>query len=292
MIYSEIIKSKDGFDIPLFKSKKLVHSKYSPINESKNFGNDINKNSLFTIILGLGGGYHIKNFLEKNQNQFILVIENSIEDILFLSQIECVKNLLNKKNVLIISKEKVYESLVNNYLPHIFGGINILSLRTWIDENSNFQSQTSQNENSINKKYINENSNFEKHNNVDFILKEINDCIKFISSDFSVQCHFGNIWQKNIFSNLLIAQKNQLKLFQNKLNNKNFETQQNTFFNFQTKKVAAIIAAGPSLDFTISKIKKNRDNYFIIATDTAISILIKNDLTFDAAISIDGQNVS
>ena len=53
-----------------------------------------------------------------------------------------------------------------------------------------------------------------------------------------------------------------------------------------------VVAAGPSLDSKIDLIKKQRNNYFIIATDTAFSILSNNNIQSDIAISIDGQNVS
>ena len=101
MIYKEIIKSKNNLDVPVLLNGRSLHSKYAPEKEAGNFGKEINENSAFTIILGLGGGYHIKSFLDRNPNHYILVIENSEEDISFLSEIECVKTLIaNFKNVL------------------------------------------------------------------------------------------------------------------------------------------------------------------------------------------------
>lgn len=94
-----------------------------------------------------------------------------------------------------------------------------------------------------------------------------------IASDFATQARFGKIWQKNIFENLQM------------------ETKKNNFC-FPIKKTACIVAAGPSLDKTIFEIKKNANNFFIIATDTAFSILQKEKIFCDCVISIDGQAVS
>ena len=78
MIYSEIIQSKNGLDIPVFTDNRSMHSKYDPLREAQTFGNDIKQDSKFSIIIGLGGAYHIESFVNKNPDHFILVIENNI----------------------------------------------------------------------------------------------------------------------------------------------------------------------------------------------------------------------
>lgn len=248
MIYCKIIKSKTNDDIPLFNNGKSMHSKYDPKKEAQTFGEKINDSSKFTIILGLGGGYHIKSFIDKNPDHKVFVIENSIDDINFLLQIECVKDLKNNPNVIFVTKDKLKATLLQNYLPAIYGGINILNQRAWYENNTKIAED---------------------------IIAEINSTLKLISQDYSVQSHFGFIWQKNIISNLKIASN---------LSTKNF--------SFDTNKKAAIIAAGPSLDSTIKKLIQNRNDYFIISTDTALSTLSNYKVITDAVISIDGQNVS
>lgn len=247
-IYKSITKSKDGYDIPVLKNNKSLHSIYSPIKEASTFGNIKPTKNLFTIILGLGGGYHIQSFAEKNPEHFIMIIENSIKDISFLSSIECVKNLKQKRNILISTIENLYQNILKNYSPVIHNGINILSNRQWIEFD---------------------------HQKTNLILETINTAIETIGKDFSVQAHFGFIWQKNIISNLKI------------LSTLNFQK-----IEIPNNKTAAIIAAGPSLDYTISKIKKDRNKYFIISTDTGLQVIKKHNLNCDAVISIDGQNIS
>lgn len=248
LLYSEIIKSKDNLDIPLFDDKKAMHSKYAPLREAETFGADLKNNYSFTVILGLGGGYHVESFSKRNPNHFIVVIEKSEEDIKFLSQIECVKNLLNNESVKIISQDKIECFIKENYLSAFFDEINILSNRAWFDKDAD---------------------------NSKAIIDTINKTIKECSGDISVQANFGLIWQNNIYNNLKIL--SELKPAKIKID---------------SSKTAAIIAAGPSLDKTIEKLVKNREKYFIIATDTAYSSLLKRNIISDAVLSIDGQNIS
>lgn len=248
LIYSEIIKSKDNLDIPLFIDKKTMHSKYAPLKEAETFASDLKNSHSFTVILGLGGGYHIESFAKRNPDHFIVVIEKSDDDIKFLSQIECVKNLLSNKSVSIISQDKIENFIKENYISAFFDEINILSNRAWYD----FDSENSKK-----------------------IIERINQTIKECSGDISVQANFGLIWQNNIFNNLKILSE--------------LKTQKISIDNTKT---AAVIAAGPSLDKTIEKLKQNRNQYFIIATDTAFSSLAKSNITADAVLSIDGQNIS
>ena len=106
--------------------------------------------------------------------------------------------------------------------------------------------------------------------NINHILQK---ALGIISADYSVQAHFGKIWTSNILNNSKLVKS---------------EDYQN---NFDTSKTAVIVAAGPTLDKTIS-ILNEREKYFVISTDTATSVLVRHSITPDVIISIDGQNVS
>lgn len=101
-----------------------------------------------------------------------------------------------------------------------------------------------------------------------------------ISADYSVQAHFGKIWTSNILNNSLLAEKHSLSFFEDREN--------------ILKKTAVIVAAGPSLDKTISILsdKNSRSEYFIFSTDTAGQALIKQGIIPEVIVSIDGQAVS
>lgn len=110
-----------------------------------------------------------------------------------------------------------------------------------------------------------------------YIDKIIKDSLQQISRDFSVQAHFGKIWHNNIINNI--------KLY-SQINYKDYT------LDFESDKTAAVIAAGPSLDQNIKKLKEDRDKYIIFSTDTAYSSLLKNEIIPEVVVSIDGQNIS
>lgn len=249
MIYKEIIKSKNNFDIPVLLSGKAMHSKYDPSKEGESFGSDLGEKCHFAIVLGLGGSYHILPLAQKREDIFFLVIENSKEDLEFLNTIPSVKKILSLKNVKVTFVNELKESLLKEYIPALYGDLSILKQRIWCEENAEYTQK---------------------------ILEKIKECLALISADFSVQSHFGSIWQRNFFINLQLI--------------KNYKSP--SIKQLPTHKTAAIIAAGPSLDSHIEELIKNRDSYYIIATDTAFLSLSKYKIISDAVLSIDAQNIS
>lgn len=249
IFYSGIIFSKDGKKIPV-KNGISFHSKYSPEREAENFVAQFEENGFF-IVLGLCGGYHIKKLHEKFPSSKIIAVENSRADINFLSQIETVKNLESEKKIFITDKKNLEKTIVENYLPAVDGNLFVKPLRSY--ENA-----------------------FQK--TVEEEIEIINRAIKTVSADYSVQKHFGKIWQKNILKNLSLASK--CEIFQDFVS------------DFPVSKTAAIIAAGPSLNETADELKNSRKKYFIISTDTAYGALSKNGIDSDVVVSVDGQMVS
>lgn len=252
--YSQIIEAKDGNKIPVCRKntegpETALHSKYNPLREAEGFAANADSGCLFFVILGLAGGYHIEKVLEKCPKAKILAVEISQSAIDFLSQIPCVKKLLSSKQVLITDVSGIEETLLFSYRPAVHGNLTILPLRQW---ETVFEEKSRE------------------------AREKITKTIRLLAADYSVQSHFGKIWQKNILSNLSTAEKA-----------KSFEK-----ISTDTKKTAAIIAAGPSLDENIRELRGNRQKYFIIATDTAWSALTKHKIISDAVVSIDGQMVS
>ncbi|MBQ9909466.1 MAG: motility associated factor glycosyltransferase family protein [Treponema sp.] len=252
--YSQIIEAKDGSKIPLCRnssggSECSLHSKYNPVREAEAFSQTVDSECLFFVVLGLSGGYHIEKIIEKCPKAKILAVEISEAAIDFLSQIPCVKTIMRNRRVIVSDIKSIKEKLLSSYKPAVHGNLTILSLRQW---ESLFPDKAAE------------------------AREKITETIRLLASDYSVQSHFGLIWQKNIFNNLSMAEK--AKSFQK--------------LHADTKKTAAIIAAGPSLCEHISELRENRQKYFIIATDTAWSALNKEKIISDAVVSIDGQMIS
>lgn len=104
------------------------------------------------------------------------------------------------------------------------------------------------------------------------IMSGIKELLSSLSDDFSVQSHFGKRWFINTLANLKTAQSVRNILL--------------------PIKRALITGAGPSLESQLPILKKYRKDSFLIATDTSLSFLMKNNLTPDLVISIDCQHIT
>lgn len=244
-LYINKTLTKNGLEIPVVKSGKTIESKYNPEREADTLVNSINEEYGFFVVLGAGGGFFLSKLIQKFPKSKIICIENTDKDILFLQQFPLIKKLSENSSIIFSDICTLQENLIKNYLPGLYGNLKICENRAWMNENSQY---------------------------IDLIKNEINSALKLISADYSVQVHFGKIWQKNILNNL-------------KLLNNSFSISTN-------KKKCVIIAAGPSLDSQISYLKNNIDNLFIISTDTGFSTLLKNNIIPEIVISLDGQFIS
>lgn len=259
-LYKEISRAKNGSEIPLFASGKAAHSKYDPEREALSFLPEAD-GLLFAVVFGVGGGYHIESLLQKNPDCKIIAVEESAEDLAFLkSAVPCVRRLFENPNVIFCAAEipgQLENFILSNYFPACHGDLQMAALRSWADE---------------------EGSGCKK------LLDRANKALKNLAADYSVQARFGGLWQKNIFCNLRILKKMQEKAAKEKSESR---------FELRAKgKIAAVIAAGPTLDETIKKIERSPNNYWTIATDTAYKILRRRGLRIDAVVSIDAQRLS
>lgn len=257
-IYKEIITSKTGFKIPLLQNGRTIESRYNPEIDVERKIESIKKDDLFYLVIGLASGLLVSKLLEKNENAAFLVVENSSEDIEFLKSLPESKKIIdlacgfsnsnfndNSSRVKLCTKDNLEKTLSAFYIPSLHGNLNIIEQTNYISDDLETAS----------------------------IKEKINSALKNIMADFSVQAHFGKLWQRNIMINLS-KQKSGCAL------------------NLPTKKTAVILAAGPSLDFYFEKLISTREKYYIIATDTAYSVCIGRGLKADAVVSIDGQYVS
>lgn len=247
-IYKSIISAKNGSLIPELLNGRTVESRYNPDRDAEALLESINSKGCFYIVTGIASGIFINKLLERNRKSFIICIERCNEDIELLKTIPLVKALSIHTNIKFATPEEIAPAITQNYLPAKYGDYKIIENKNWLNENTDI---------------------------IPLIQQEITKAIGIVSADYSVQAHFGKIWQKNIIDNLKILSK--LKDFKNLVPD--------------TRRNAYIIAAGPTLDYSINILKKD-ENPFIISTDTAFSTLQKNKIIPDIVISIDGQNVS
>lgn len=250
--YSGLKEARDGSEVPVCGTLSL-HSSYNPVREAEQFARQFDSNTDFFIIQGLAGGYHIEALTKQFPAATIVAIECTDSAIDYLSAIPCVQRLTQNPSVCITDIDSASDVLKRIFQPVKYRHLQIAGLRAWEELFPNDAAR---------------------------LTRVIKEALSDISADFSVQSHFGGLWQRNIFSNLKLVAKAQ------KQNRYQYD------FSAPKGKTAAIIAAGPSLDSTAKILKSNRESFFIIATDTAYSALLARGITSDACISIDAQQIS
>ena len=250
--YTQIITSKSGKEIPVFASGKTVDSRYDPEREGLRILQTVKSNTKFFIVTGIASGVLLNILLNERPDSYIIAVENNQSDIDFLMQIALVKELSKNDRLSFCTIDELLQKLTFLYVPSFYGNLEVIEQAGWINENPEIY------------------SNFKQ---------KLQTALSIISADFSVQSHFGKLWFHNIISNL-----------QNICKTKNNELSE--FPKNLLAKTAVILGAGPTLEHELLVIKQNRNDYFIIATDTAFSILNVNEIIPDAVVSLDGQNIS
>ncbi|WP_461256184.1 6-hydroxymethylpterin diphosphokinase MptE-like protein [Treponema sp. R80B11-R83G3] len=206
----------------------------------------------FVIFLGLGGGFAPQSALELTDSNIVIID-------------------FNKDGIAELFANRDYSKLLNNGRVSILIDSSEEEIKSFVIENfipalcggiKTFPLRT---------RTEHDKSKFEKAAAV------IQQAIETVSGDYSVQSHFGLRWFSNIIRNI-----------------KNMQTE--SFFAEKKEnpiQEAAIVAAGPSLDTQISSLAEFKShNGFIICADTALGVLLHNNIVMDAVVSIDCQHIS
>lgn len=249
-IYKELITSKTGIILPVLQSGKTLESTYNPERDAERKIQSLNISENFLLVLGFGSGILIRKLIEIFPDSKIFCVEFSKTDIDFLKKIPGNESLIEK--IHIFSKEEIYNSLIQNYIPSLYGNLKIIEQTNYLSENQEY---------------------------TEYLRSEIQRALSDISKDYSVQAHFGKLWQHNILNNYKGIINTESKTF-------------NITYQNKVLKKCAVLAAGPTLDKKIPYLIQNRKDYFILATDTAFQAAEKSGITCDAVITLDAQNVS
>lgn len=178
------IEAKNGDLIPCVdnSTEKTLHSKINPQREGERFIKHY-KSHGFLIFMGLGGAYHIKPFLEKNEFSNILIIDKDIERFrATLSKMNLKEIFLNPAiNILIDPEpEELYQFILDNYIPAICGDVTTIPLRQRVLSEQEFFTTC---------------------------IDTIKAALDTISDDYTVQNRFGKKWFSNTLFNLKESMK-------------------------------------------------------------------------------------
>ncbi|MDR0315599.1 MAG: DUF115 domain-containing protein [Treponema sp.] len=230
-----------------------LHSMIEPQREAERLVSTL-KDEGFLVFLGLGGGFAPEAALNRAEVSHVLIIDYDINSIaeLFCSR-EYIKIIGDPRCSLLIdpAPELIEACILEQYQPALCGGIRTFPLRVRAElDIPRFNAAAAAIQRGIEK----------------------------VSSDYSVQAHFGSRWFSNIIRNIKAAEA------------------QNS--SAPPIREAAICAAGPSLDQQIPLLaelkqqSKSEQKVFIISADTALPALLHQGLEPDAVVSIDCQHIS
>ena len=179
-------KTRSNHNIPVYfrnnQNKKLIHSSFDPVKEGIRLFDQYNAEGML-LILGLGGGYHIRPFLKSARISSIIIIENNTNEIRsILGNIDLSDIFLDKRVSLWISPDpEVFSAyLLRHYLPVISGNLQTITLRSRVLMDNDFYSR---------------------------LTAVVKHTIDQITDDYTVQTHFGKKWFVNTLSNLKKSEK-------------------------------------------------------------------------------------
>ena len=231
-----------------------LHSMVDPKREAQRLVSTIPEDTEFIIFLGLGGGFAPEAAL-KDTNAQVIVIDFHKDSITELLSSKDYSALLYNERFRLLTDPacgEIKRIILENYNPSLCGSIKTIPLRPRIEQDIKL---------------------FEN------AAAEIQEAIGAVSSDYSVQAHFGMRWFSNIIRNIKIADLTTESLSKKK--------------KFSSVQEAAIVAAGPSLDQQIHLLAECKHRgVFVISTDTALPVLLHSGIIPDTVVSIDCQYIS
>lgn len=253
MLYKSTQEARDGTLIPVFSDGKTMFSRYAPLKEVENFGSHIQLEGEF-------GGFFV-----------VAGLGNGIH-------IQSLRKRFPKSRILIV--EKSLDEI--QWLKDKFDLSNLLSLDTvWLTDAAQAAQTFIQIYNPLlhgNFFFLPVRSWFDQMPEEGANLKvSLEQAVASIAADYSTQAHFGKLWFRNFFLNLKSLVENPPHC--------QLEIKKNTAF---------VAAAGPSLESFIPDLKNPdiREKIYLIATDTALPTLLRQDITPEMTVTIDGQAAS
>ncbi|MFO7849768.1 MAG: 6-hydroxymethylpterin diphosphokinase MptE-like protein [Spirochaetia bacterium] len=250
---SSIIKfrsARNGMLIPILSLNDReypLHSTIDPGKEGERFYSSSAQGG-YLVFFGLGAGYHIRPFLQRNDISGILIIDFDLSLFRSILMRFDIRDIILDRRVRFLidpTEEQIVEDMLHNYLPAVSGNLHFLRLRSRV--------RTLE----------------DKFASAGDAMRQV---INPLTEDFSVQSYFGKRWFYNTIMNLRTAEH-----ADNRLN---------------PIRKALITAAGPSLEKQIDRLKQERKDGTLIATDTSLPFLLYHKINPDLIISIDCQHIT
>lgn len=169
--------TKTGLSVPVDSAGTVLHSLYDPEREARQIVDQIPGDS-FVLFAGIGGGYHVREFLRRRPNARCAICESGVVEFRSLLRQFDFSDILSNPHLLFVSycdDPAISDRLSEGYLPAIHGNFSLLPLRPWLNRHGS------------------------EYAALELSIKH---ALERISADYSVQAHFGRIWLRNFAQNL------------------------------------------------------------------------------------------
>lgn len=228
-----------------------IHSRNRPLDEAKKWVDSIEiKDTSTFIIFGFGLGYHINELSRLIGKINRIVIYEPYMNI-FVQTLHNFDcaDIFNNENIILVVENE--EELKNNIWANLH----------WININFNVYKSLPNYDRLFPEEYSN-------------LLRIIKDITYIRVLDRNTIFYFSEKWQNNLFKNLP-------HIF-------NSSCVSNLFGKFSNKP-AIIVAAGPSLNRNVKFLKDVKEKAIIICVGRALKVLLKEKITPDMIITLDGD---
>lgn len=250
--YATWVQSKTGRFLPCYEDGKPSASIYNPEKEASSFA-ALDVFSQAGFILVAGIGAALHlNELAKRRPDARIAVVEANEESLRFVLSDPRVKLDDR--IAVCTADSLYDFLLERYFPPADGNFCLFPLRSWAQANPPV---------------------FER------IKESADKALSDIAADVSTQARFGKLWHANIMRNLFLYASAGAHLLADF-----------THTAFPTEKTAFIAGAGPGLENSFDDLKRHRDSYYIVATDTAFAALSAQGIASDAVVTIDPQLLS
>lgn len=251
----EVLEAKDGsytFKQNAGDNVYTAHSAYNPQKEASRMVDGYLKElKEFSNIVVLGGGffYHIEELLKRTPGKFdfMLVVEYDVD--VFKSALRCLdlSAVLGRPEIFFA----VAEAPISVFQFLQGKGISIVANNLTILKHGTLCKMNP---------YYSE------------VEKQVKDVFTWAKVNISAQVKTTDTYCRNIFANIPHVLKN---------------PGVKNIFEFFKDIPAVVVAAGPSLSKNIAYLKRVQNNFLIVAVDTALKVLLQNEIEPHFVVSID-----
>ena len=253
-----IVRSRSGHPIPELVggggSTEALHSRYDPIREAHRLPQFADQSAGFFAFLGLGAGYHIREFLNRHTTTGAWIVESDADLArAVMEQVDLTPILADARTTLLVGEPvaAAASKLPAAYLPAIDGNLHTVNLSSLTRVRPNYFRD---------------------------LIAHLQRVMEQVAVDYTTQATFGGRWFANILANLP-------RVEQAARRPRPISTARGR---------ALVVGAGPGAEQAGERLRagEQADSDTVIACDSALPVLAGAGISPDYAVTVDCQHFS